>query len=274
MRHLLLTNDDGVDSPALPPFARALQDLGDVTVVVPDRQRSWIGKAISRGREINTTTTERQGIPVTTCTGYPADATQLGVHVVCGPPPDIVLSGINLGLNHGTAFLLSSGTVGAAVEGSISGLPSIAFSTGVDGEHYTAWRRHAGSRAAADQWTAHARGRGGVRDAARPGRARQGGGLTDAASGSARAAPSQRAAVDAGGDPGAVAERPQREACPADRVVVDELQAKAHPSAVERLTRAHDAGLPGVVAQDELERRSLHAAGRRAAVHLDARAGQ
>ncbi|HSJ45185.1 MAG TPA: 5'/3'-nucleotidase SurE [Euzebyales bacterium] len=154
MRHLLLTNDDGVDSPALPPFARALQQLADITVVVPDRQRSWIAKAISRSRDISTTTTEREGIPITACSGYPADATQLGVHVVCDPPPDVVISGINLGLNHGTAFILSSGTVGAAVEGWISGLPAIAFSTGVDGEHYASWRRHAGSPAAADQWAA------------------------------------------------------------------------------------------------------------------------
>jgi 5'-nucleotidase len=152
MRHLLLTNDDGVDSPALPPFARTLRELGDVTVVVPDRERSWISKAISRSREIKTTATEREGIPITTCTGYPADATQLGVHVVCDPPPDVVVSGINLGLNHGTAFLLSSGTVGAAVEGWISGLPAIAFSTGVDGGHYAAWRRYARSPEATGRW--------------------------------------------------------------------------------------------------------------------------
>lgn len=152
MRHLLLTNDDGVDSPALVPFARALQALADVTVIVPDRPRSWISKAISRSHEINTRETGRDGVPITTCTGYPADATQLGVHVVCDPPPDVVVSGINLGLNHGTAFMLSSGTVGAAVEGWISGLPAIAFSTGVDGEHYVAWRRHADAEAAAGQW--------------------------------------------------------------------------------------------------------------------------
>ena len=152
MRRLLLTNDDGVDSPALPPFARALQDLGDVTVVVPDRQRSWIGKAISRSDEVATALTERDGIPIVTCTGYPADATQLGVHAVCDAPPDVVVSGINLGLNHGTAFLLSSGTVGAAVEGWISGLPAIAFSTGVDGADYSAWRRRIRSRAAGREW--------------------------------------------------------------------------------------------------------------------------
>jgi 5'-nucleotidase len=157
MPHLLLTNDDGVDSPALLPFVRALGTAGDVTTVVPDRERSWIGKAISRHGEIHTRTVVCDGHRITTCTGYPADATQLGVHHICDPAPDVVISGINIGLNHGTAFTLSSGTVGAAVEGWISGLPAIAFSTGVTGTSGSAhqqWRRHAWSRAAEPEWAA------------------------------------------------------------------------------------------------------------------------
>lgn len=151
--NLLLTNDDGVDSPALVPFARALAALGAVTVVVPDRERSWISKAISRTDEIGVDTVERDGLSITTCSGYPADATQLGVHVVSPAPPDVVVSGINLGLNHGSAFVLSSGTIGAAVEGWISGVPAIAFSTGVTRDFH-AWRRWAGSEAAAQAWAA------------------------------------------------------------------------------------------------------------------------
>ncbi len=154
MPHLLLTNDDGVDSPALLPFADALATIGDVTAVVPDRERSWIGKAISRTGEVATSTVRRDGRVVTTCTGYPADATQLGVHVVCDPAPDVVVSGINIGLNHGTAFMLSSGTIGAAIEGWISGLPAIAFSAGPGGRDYQRWRRHAWSDAARREWTA------------------------------------------------------------------------------------------------------------------------
>jgi 5'-nucleotidase len=152
MDRLLLTNDDGVDSPALAPFARALGALGEVDVVVPDRERSWIGKAISRVEEVTTATVERDGLAVTTCTGYPADAVQLGVKTLPATPPDVVVSGINLGLNHGSAFLLSSGTVGAAVEAWICGLPGIAFSTGVGRTRYASWRREAASELARDAW--------------------------------------------------------------------------------------------------------------------------
>jgi 5'-nucleotidase len=153
MRRLLLTNDDGVDSPALVPTARALGGIGDVTVVVPDRQRSWIGKALTRTGDVALATTRRGGLAITTCTGYPADATQLGVHQVCDERPDVLVSGINLGFNHGAAFMLSSGTVGAAIEGWITGVPAIAFSTGVDGDGYRTWRRHITTPAAADAWT-------------------------------------------------------------------------------------------------------------------------
>ena len=93
MRRVLLTNDDGVDSPALVPLARTLAGMGDVTVVVSDRQRSWIGKALSRTGEVALATTRRGDVPITTCTGYPADATQLGVHQVCDERPDVLVSG-------------------------------------------------------------------------------------------------------------------------------------------------------------------------------------
>jgi 5'-nucleotidase len=152
MRRMLLTNDDGVDSPALVPFARTLAEIGEVTVVVPDRQRSWIGKALSRTGEVTLAATRRGDVPITTCNGYPADATQLGVHQVCDERPDVLVSGINLGLNHGAAFMLSSGTVGAAIEGWITGVPAIAFSTGVDGDGYRDWRRHITTAAAAATW--------------------------------------------------------------------------------------------------------------------------
>lgn len=149
---LLLTNDDGVDSPALAPFARALAALARVDVVVPDGERSWIGKAITRAGEVATAVVERDGVAMTTCTGYPADAVQLGVHTLRPSPPDVVVSGINLGLNHGSAFLLSSGTVGAAVEGWICGLPAVAFSTGVGRTRYASWRREAATELAAEVW--------------------------------------------------------------------------------------------------------------------------
>lgn len=135
MGYLLLTNDDGVESPALFPFARELSGIADVKIVVPDRERSWIGKAITRFGEIRVTRTVREGIEVAVADGFPADCTQLGVHSLFGAPPDMVISGINIGLNDGLAFFLSSGTAGAAAEGWIAGIPAVAFSTGVIRDH-------------------------------------------------------------------------------------------------------------------------------------------
>ena len=97
MTFLVLTNDDGVGSPALVPFAKALQRLGRVEVVVPDRERSWVGKAITRHDEIRVEEVERDGILMHTATGYPADCTQLGVHLLFDETPSMVVSGINIG---------------------------------------------------------------------------------------------------------------------------------------------------------------------------------
>lgn len=155
MPTFLLTNDDGVASPALVPFARTLGDLGEVTICVPDSERSWIGKAITRSDEVVLAAVEMDGETVHTCSGTPADAAQLGLHVVAPEPPEVVISGINLGFNHGAAFLLSSGTVGAALEGWISGRVAIAFSTGgTTREHgdFGRWRKYAESPAAVADW--------------------------------------------------------------------------------------------------------------------------
>jgi 5'-nucleotidase len=135
---ILVTNDDGVDSPALPALVRALAERWPVRAVVPSRERSWIGKAITRWEDIRVERVERDGVEIHSVDGFPADCTQLGVHSLFEERPDMVVSGINVGFNHGLAFFLSSGTVGAACEGWIAGLPAIAFSTGVSRGH-SAW---------------------------------------------------------------------------------------------------------------------------------------
>lgn len=142
MTNVLLTNDDGVDAPGLVPLARALGALGDVEVVVPDRERSWVGKAITRFDPVHVEQVDRQGVKIHAVSGYPADAVQLGIHTLGLPRPDLVVSGINLGYNHGAGFLMSSGTVGAAVEAWISRVPAVAFSTGTMGSWHE-WRGRA-----------------------------------------------------------------------------------------------------------------------------------
>ena len=95
--NILLTNDDGIDAPALVPLARALAELGQVSVVVPDRERSWVGKAITRFDPVSVEETSREGIVMHAVSGYPADAVQLGIHALGLPHPDLVVSGIKLG---------------------------------------------------------------------------------------------------------------------------------------------------------------------------------
>lgn len=156
MTNLLVTNDDGVTSPALIPLIHALEKLDEVECVntlVPDRERSWIGKAMSRFEEVKVFTLKTQdGEPcIMTSTGTPADCANLGIHSVFDQRPDLVVSGVNIGLNHGLAFLLSSGTVGAAAEGVIAGLPAIAFSVGVQGGHGT-FVEHARTPEAEELW--------------------------------------------------------------------------------------------------------------------------
>lgn len=151
MSYLLVTNDDGVDSPSLVPFIRALSTVAPVRAVVPARERSWIGKAITRFDDIEVERVERDGVELHVAGGFPADCVQLGVHSLFDEPPEMVVSGINLGLNHGLAFLLSSGTVGAAVEGWIAGVPAVAFSTG-DLRNHAAWGTHAWSTDSGENW--------------------------------------------------------------------------------------------------------------------------
>ena len=138
MTFILVTNDDGYDSPSLVPLMQALSALGPVRAVVPATERSWIGKAISRFEDVTVERADREGCAIWKASGFPADCTQLGIHTLFDEKPELVVSGINVGFNHGLAFFCSSGTVGGAIEGWIAGLPALAFSAGVV-EGHAAW---------------------------------------------------------------------------------------------------------------------------------------
>jgi len=140
--YILVTNDDGVDSPALVPLVHELRAQGALRVAVPATERSWIGKAISRWDEIAIQRVVRDDVEIWTVDGFPADCTNLGVHSLFGEPPELVVSGVNVGLNIGLGFFLSSGTIGAAMEGWIAGIPAIALSVGRIGEDRE-WKREA-----------------------------------------------------------------------------------------------------------------------------------
>jgi 5'-nucleotidase len=137
---ILITNDDGIDAPSLPPLARAIAALGPVRVVAPDGERSWVGKAITRFEPVRVEVVEREGIEIHAVSGYPADCVQLGLHGLFDEPPRLVVSGINAGYNHGAAYIQSSGTVGAVLEAAIGGVDGVAFSTQSRTRGWREWR--------------------------------------------------------------------------------------------------------------------------------------
>ena len=152
MTRLLITNDDGIDAPALVPLAKAMQRFGHVAVVAPNRERSWIGKAISRVDAVDVTRIERDGIEMWSVGGFPADCVHVGAFGVLDSPPDLVISGINIGANRGTAYATGSGTLGAAVEASNIGVGGVAFSAMSAGD-WTEWVDWVRTDAATEMWT-------------------------------------------------------------------------------------------------------------------------
>ena len=126
---ILISNDDGIDAPGIVALASALAAVGDVTVVAPDTQRSAVGHALTVAVPLRATRHYRNGTPAGwAVSGYPADCIKLAVkHLLPDGPPDIVVSGINHGRNTALS-LIYSGTVSAATEGTVLGIPSIAFS--------------------------------------------------------------------------------------------------------------------------------------------------
>jgi 5'-nucleotidase len=127
LTRILVVNDDGIDSDGIIVLADALRTLGDVTVVAPDADRSGTSHSISTKHVV--TSIERRGRTVRSfaCSGTPADCVVLGVNDLCGGRPDLVVSGINRGANLADDVNYS-GTVGAAVEAVVVGIPAIAVS--------------------------------------------------------------------------------------------------------------------------------------------------
>ncbi len=125
---ILVVNDDGIFSNGIYALAKALSALGTVVVVAPDRQQSAVGHALTVNAPLRVTPFHRDG----TLFGYavngtPADCVKLAVNKLLPAPPDLVASGINHGANT-AANILYSGTVSAATEGMLLGIPSMAVS--------------------------------------------------------------------------------------------------------------------------------------------------
>ncbi|GGJ58745.1 5'/3'-nucleotidase SurE [Deinococcus roseus] len=124
----LVSNDDGIFSPGIKALAQSLTEIAEVCVVAPDVEQSAVGHGITIRRPLRFKHTAAAGfgeIPAYRVDGTPTDCVVLGTRIL--QKPDVVVSGINLGYNLGND-LTHSGTVSAALEGMILGIPSIAFS--------------------------------------------------------------------------------------------------------------------------------------------------
>ena len=125
---ILISNDDGIFAPGISALHQAVSGLGEVTVVAPDAERSAVGHAITISDPIKTRVVERNGgFTGHAVGGTPADSVKLAVCALMDPPPDLIVSGINLGPNAGISVIYS-GTVSGATEGTILGIPSMAIS--------------------------------------------------------------------------------------------------------------------------------------------------
>jgi 5'-nucleotidase len=121
---ILISNDDGLDSPGIRALAKVMEPLGDVVVVAPHRERSTAGHSLTLHKPLRIM---EQGNGVYSTSGTPADCIYLGIREILKTPPDLILSGINRGANLGTDVHYS-GTVAAAREGALMDIPSYAFS--------------------------------------------------------------------------------------------------------------------------------------------------
>jgi len=125
---ILVTNDDGIHAPGLLALRLALLELGEVVAIAPDRPRSACSHAVTLHKPLRLTPVAMpDGGVGYASNGTPSDCVALGVTEHVGGPPELVVSGINAGPNLGWD-LTYSGTVAAAMEGAICGLPSIAVS--------------------------------------------------------------------------------------------------------------------------------------------------
>jgi 5'-nucleotidase len=128
--HVLLTNDDGISAPGLESLCRALSPRHRVTVVAPDRERSAVGHGITLHHPLRARRVSGNGDGQClryAVSGTPVDCVKLGVAEILRPLPDMVISGINPGENVG-ASINYSGTVAAAKEAALFGIPAIAAS--------------------------------------------------------------------------------------------------------------------------------------------------
>jgi len=125
---ILITNDDGIYAKGINELINALKGLGDLVIMAPDGPRSGMASAITSEIPIKYKLVRKEeGVTVYSCTGTPVDCVKLAINEVLDRTPDLLVSGINHGTNVAVCVHYS-GTLGAAAEGCIFGIPSIGIS--------------------------------------------------------------------------------------------------------------------------------------------------
>jgi 5'-nucleotidase len=125
---ILVTNDDGITAPGIAALTDAMKELGEVVVVAPDSPQSGMGHAVTIAQPLRLDPVKIfKGISCWQTSGTPADCVKLAVDKVLHRRPDLVVSGINHGSNS-SINVIYSGTMSAAVEAAIEGIPAIGFS--------------------------------------------------------------------------------------------------------------------------------------------------
>ena len=130
--NILISNDDGVFAPGILAAKQAVEDLGKVVVVAPDKNNSSVGRRLSLFKHLKLMECELEdGSPAYSVSGSPADSVIVGADYVMDQKPDLVITGINAGVNI-SSDITSSGTVCAALEAVSLGIPAIAVSLFMD----------------------------------------------------------------------------------------------------------------------------------------------
>lgn len=126
---ILVVNDDGITAPGIQALISFVKDFGEVIVVAPDKAQSGMGHAITINATLRLNKYENShGVEAYSCSGTPVDCVKFGTKVVAkGRKIDLVVSGINHGTNS-SINVIYSGTMSAAVEGAVEGIPSVGFS--------------------------------------------------------------------------------------------------------------------------------------------------
>ena len=126
---ILITNDDGVSAPGLRALISVMEELGEIVVVAPDTPQSAMGHAITINNTLylNKTSKENDSFLEYSCSGTPVDCVKLAVNEILKRKPDLCVSGVNHGSNS-SINVIYSGTMSAAVEAGIEGIPAIGFS--------------------------------------------------------------------------------------------------------------------------------------------------